>query len=379
MRTTLFVTVALIIALSQVSGGGNGQNSETLGIEKRLFGRMPDGSEVHEYTLQNSAGIKMSVITYGAIMRTLFLPDRNGQQSDVVLGYGDLVGYLENNPYFGSIIGRYGNRIAAGKFSLDGIEYQLATNNFDNHLHGGERGFDKVVWKAKAKEGEEAVALELSYLSRDMEEGYPGNLYVTVTYELTRANDLIISYRATTDKKTIVNLTNHTYFNLNPSHSDILEHQLQLNASRYLPVDETLIPKNLEAVESTPFDFTESKAIGRDIALQDEQLYFGKGYDHCWVIDQTEEKLANAATLYDPETGRKVEVLTDEPGIQFYSGNFLDGTIKGKGGRSYGFRSGLCLETQHFPDSPNRPEFPSTVLEPGAVYTSKTIYRFSRQ
>lgn len=348
-------------------------------IEKRSFGILPDGKKVHEYTLRNSNGMEAAVITYGGIIRTLLVPDKNGKMADVVLGYDDLQGYLLENPYFGSLVGRYGNRIAKGRFSLNGEEYQLATNNDKNHLHGGVIGFDKVLWKAEPLPEEPVATLKLTYFSKDMEEGYPGNLEVSVTYRLTDDNELAIAYQATTDKKTIVNLTSHSYFNLSGQHKDILSHQLKINATTYLPVDETLIPLEITPVAETPFDFTSLKAIGRDIAQEHVQLKNAGGYDHCWVINPSETTMNLAATLFDPASGRKMEIYTTEPGIQFYSGNFLDGSIIGKQDKVYHRRAGLCLETQHFPDSPNRPDFPTTVLNPGEVYQTSTIHKFSVQ
>ncbi|CAE7243193.1 mro [Symbiodinium sp. KB8] len=350
--------------------------SKKSAIEKTSFGKLSNGKEVHEYTLRNKNGMEVSIITYGGIIRSLLVPDKDGRLADVVLGYDDLQGYLDENPYFGAIVGRYGNRIAKGRFYLDGEEYQLATNNGENHLHGGVMGFDKVLWKAVPLKDDAGVALKLTYLSVDMEEGYPGNLDVSVIYRLTEDNELVIEYEATTDKKTILNLTSHSYFNLSGEHSDILSHQLQLNAANYLPVDETLIPGEVSSVADTPFDFTQLKTIGRDIEQEHIQLKNGGGFDHCWILDPSADVLKLAATLTDPRSGRKMEVYTTEPGIQFYSGNFLDGTITGKQDKTYQRRHGLCLETQHFPDSPNRPDFPSTVLSPGEVYQTRTIYKF---
>ncbi|MCA6078704.1 aldose epimerase family protein [Fulvivirga sedimenti] len=345
-------------------------------IESRSFGSLPDGQEIQEYTLRNSSGIEMSVITYGGIIRTLMLPDRNGEMADVVLGYDNIEGYLAQSPYFGAIIGRYGNRIASAKFSLDGVEYQLAANDGSNHLHGGLKGFDKVVWQAEPVETEDAVSLIMTYRSTDMEEGYPGNLDVTVTYTLNNKDELIFDYSATTDKKTVVNLTNHAYYNLTGKEGTILDHELKLNAPEYLPVSASLIPTGVESVSGTPFDFSDYKAIGKDINDENEQISNGGGYDHCWVLYEGEESLNMAASIIEPVSGRRMDVYTSEPGIQFYTGNFLDGTITGKYGINYGYRSGFCLETQHFPDSPNQPEFPSVVLNPGDTYHSQTLTRF---
>ena len=346
-------------------------------ITKQLFGHLPDGRQVDEYVLINRHQMQVSILTYGGIIRSIWVPDQKGELADVVLGYDSLQGYLDNNPYFGAIVGRYGNRIAKGRFSLEGVTYQLATNNIGNHLHGGRVGFDKVLWTAHPKP--EESALSLTYLSQDMEEGYPGNLEVTVTYQLTDENELIISYHATTDQKTIVNLTSHSYFNLTGRSTNILGHQLMIRGSNYLPVDSTLIPKALSPVAGTPFDFSALKWIGRDIDEDHIQLTYGSGFDHCWILDPSKEPMKLAATLYDAVSGRKMDVYTEEPGLQFYSGNFLDGSIHGKMGRVYERRSGLCLETQHFPDSPNRSDFPSTVLEAGETYHTRTIYQFSVQ
>ncbi|MDW3192896.1 MAG: aldose epimerase family protein [Cytophagales bacterium] len=380
MIRTLLLLFACAILIS--CGSSSERNTEevtaheTTRIQQHTFGKMPDGEEVHEYTISNSNGMQVSIITYGGIIRTLLVPDKNGELADVVLGYDSLQGYLDSNPYFGAIVGRYGNRIAKGQFSLDGADYQLATNNLGNHLHGGVIGFDKVLWEATVMQEGAGPVLRMTYLSKDMEEGYPGNLEVTVDYRLTEENELSIEYQATTDKKTIVNLTSHSYFNLS-SAADILSHQLQINAANYLPIDETLIPLDITPVADTPFDFKILKAIGTDINQQDEQLTNGAGYDHCWVLDASDEHMNLAARLYDAQSGRKMEMYTTEPGLQFYSGNFLDGTITGKGSKVYHRRSGLCLETQHFPDSPNRPDFPSTILSPGEVYRTKTVHKFS--
>jgi aldose 1-epimerase len=320
----------------------------------------------------------MKVINYGGIITSLAMPDRHGKMEDIVLGYDSLEDYLTASPYFGALIGRYGNRIAKGKFSLDGKEYTLAVNNGANHLHGGIKGFDKVIWTAQQQHADEGVALRLTYLSKDMEEGYPGNLNVEVVYTLTDRNELKIDYKAATDKKTIVNLTQHTYFNLTAGKQDILSHNLTINADRFLPVDKTLIPTGaLKPVDNTPFDFRKPMMVGKRIGEKDEQLKFGNGYDHCWVLNAAKDGMNNAATLYDSISGREMVVYTTEPGLQFYSGNFLDGSNKGKNNIVYNFRTGLCLETQHFPDSPNKPAFPTVVLNPGETYTSQTVYKFS--
>jgi aldose 1-epimerase len=346
------------------------------------FGTTSTGQETVLYTLQNSRGIRVDIADYGATVVRLLVPDRAGTLGDVVLGFETLASYEKDSPYFGCIVGRYGNRIARGKFVLDGKEYTLATNNTPGgipcHLHGGRRGFDKVVWTATPKVRAGVPALELACTSTDGDEGYPGTLTVTVVYSLSEAGELRIDYRATTDQATPVNLTNHTYFNLRGDGApSILDHVLQLRASHYTPVDAGLIPTGAIApVAGTPFDFTAPHAIGERVNAAHEQIGFGGGYDHNWVLDSRNGALATAAIVREPVSGRTLEVLTTEPGIQFYCGNFLDGTLVGKSGRPYPFRSGFCLETQHYPDSPNQPAFPSTILRPGQTYTSTTIYRF---
>jgi len=348
-------------------------------ITRELFGRMPDGQQVELFTLANAHGLRAKIITYGAIVVSLEVPDRTGALADVVLGYDNLQQYLKDSPYFGAIVGRYGNRIARGRFTLDGAEYRLATNDGRNHLHGGIRGFDKVLWKGEPFKEKQAVGVRLTYLSPDGEEGYPGNLNAIVTYRLTNENELRIDYEATTDKPTIVNLTHHSYFNLAGQGSgDILSHLLQINADRFTPVDSELIPTGeLRSVDGTPLDFRRPTAIGARIGADDQQLRNGRGYDHNFVLNSGGTSLALAATVYQPTSGRVMEVLTTEPGLQFYSGNFLDGHHVGKGGRAYHYRTGFCLEAQHFPDSPNKPHFPSVVLRPGQTYRQTTIYRFS--
>ncbi|HSB09899.1 MAG TPA: aldose epimerase family protein [Blastocatellia bacterium] len=346
-------------------------------IKKQAFGKTASREPVDLYTLLNASGMEVRIMNYGGTVVSLKVPDHSGRLGDVVLGYETLDDYLTNSPYFGSIIGRYGNRIAKGAFSIEGKTYSLPKNNGENTLHGGNKGFDKVVWKAKEIKSKNAVGLSLSYLSRDGEEGFPGNLSVTVVYTLTNNNELKIDYSASTDKTTVVNLTHHSYFNLAGAGS-ILNHELMINASRFTPVDAGLIPTGeLRAVKGTPMDFTQSTAIGERITQSDEQLTLGKGYDHNWVLDARGGKLGLAASVHEPGSGRVMEVYTTEPGLQFYSGNFLDGTITGKGGQVYKQRYGFCLETQHFPDSPNKPGFPSTVLKPGQTYKTTTIYKFS--
>lgn len=367
------------VAISLMSCTTRSGSDQEASVDKEPFGEMPDGTPVDEYTLINKNGIQMKVITYGGIITSLRVPDREGQVEDIVLGYDDLASYLRSSPYFGAIIGRYGNRIAKGKFRLDGKEYQLATNDMGNHLHGGNKGFDKVVWHAEPTEVADGTGLKLTYTSPDMEEGYPGNLDVEVVYELLDDNSLRFEYTATTDKATVINLTNHTYYNLSSMKENILGHELQLNASRYLPVDSTLIPLGIDSVKETPFDFTRPKAIGKDIDVTNTQLTNGKGYDHCWVLDGGEDTLRLAAALYEPKSGRSMKIYTTEPAIQFYSGNFLDGSNVGKNGVPYAYRTGLCLETEHYPDSPNRPDFPNVILRPGERYQTTTVTKFSTQ
>lgn len=333
------------------------------------------------YTLTNKNGVSAKITNYGGIVVSLNVPDKSGQLGDVVLGFDNLEDYRKAHPFFGALAGRYGNRIANGKFSLNGIEYRLAQNDGPNSLHGGLKGFDKVIWKAKPIDTPAGPTLELTYLSQDGEEGYPGNLSVKVVYTLTHDNELRIDYTATTDKDTIVNLTHHSYFNLaGAGKGDILDHELMIKADRFTPVDETLIPTGeLKPVAGTSFDFTRPTKIGLRIDQEDEQLKFGRGYDHNYVLTKADGSLALAARVFEPTSGRVMEVWTTEPGIQFYSGNFLDGSNIGKGGQPYPRRSGFCLETQHFPDSPNHPNFPSTVLKSGETYRSTTIYKFSVQ
>jgi len=382
MRTNLCFTVifATLFFLGSCKTDkketGSTPHADTMStISRKSFGKTADGKEVTEFTLSNKNKVSLSVINYGGIITRLITPDRNGILEDIVLGYDSLAGYLKESPYFGAIVGRYGNRIADGKFSLDGTTYTLAQNNNGQHLHGGLKGFDKVFWNI-----EEAGAnkLKLTYLSKDQEEGYPGNLNVEVTYELTDDNELKIEYAATTDKKTIVNLTQHSYFNLTGNvKRDILEHQLEIYADKFVPVTKVLIPTGeLKNVSGTPFDFTKQSSIGSRIGEKDQQLEVGLGYDHCWVLSET-TPLKHAARAYEPQSGRVVDVYTSEPGIQFYSGNFLDGSITGKSGVVYKHRFGFCMETEHFPDSPNQKNFPSTELKPGETYRSQTIYKFS--
>jgi len=347
------------------------------------FGKTADGTAVEVFTLTNSKGIKLRAMTYGAIVLSLETPDRDGKLADIVLGYSTLDEYLKDTPYFGAIVGRYGNRIANGKFSLDGKDYTLATNNEPGgikcSLHGGLKGFDKVVWKGEGLvEKDGSLGVRFTYLSKDGEEGYPGNLSLSVTYLLTNKNEWKIQYSATTDKATPVNVTQHSYFNLKgEGNGDILGHQLMLVAKKYTPVTAGLIPTGrIVAVAGTPFDFTKPTAIGERVKSEDEQMKFGGGYDHNWVLDNQDGTLALAARVYEPTTGRTMEVLTTEPGVQFYCGNFLDGKLTGKSCKNYQFRNGFCLETQHYPDSPNQPTFPGTILRPGKTLKSTTVFRF---
>ncbi|MHC4961034.1 MAG: aldose epimerase family protein [Planctomycetota bacterium] len=345
--------------------------------------KVMDFGSIKLYELKNASDTEVKVTNFGAIVTSIKVADRNGKFDDIALGYNCVEDYINavDKPYFGAIVGRYGNRIAKGKFTLGGQTYTLATNNGDNHLHGGVIGFDKVVWSATPISGEGFTGVELTYLAKDQEEGYPGNLDIKVTYKLNDDNELSIEYDAVTDKATPVNLTNHTYFNLKgEGNGTILDHKLMINADDYTPVNETLIPiGKIESVKDTPFDFTTPKAIGRDIGQENLQLKFGGGYDHNFVLNKSNpvDGMTLAATVHEPTSGRFMEVLTEEPGAQFYCGNFLDGRLKGKAGKPYVYRGGFCLETQHYPDSPNQPDFPSTFLRPGQTYKTKTIYRFS--
>ena len=346
-------------------------------LTRAEFGKTLDGAPVQIYTFTNKNGLEARITNYGGIVVSLQAPDRKGAMADVILGFDTLHDYLTSpSPYFGALVGRYGNRIGHARFSLDGVEYKLAANNGQNSLHGGVHGFNKAVWTPRElPDG----GLELTYLSKDGEEGYPGNLKVTVIYRLTDANELKIDYAATTDKETVLNLTNHAYFNLKGAgNGDILGHVVTLNAGRFTPVDAGLIPTGeLRDVSGTPFDFRKATAVGARIEQNDEQLKLGKGYDHNWVLNQNGVAPGLAARVEEPSSGRVLEAFTDQPGVQFYTGNSLDGSIKGKGGKPFGRFSGLCLETQHFPDSPNKPAFPSTVLKPGQVFHSTTIYKFT--
>jgi len=349
-------------------------------IRKESFGKTPDGP-VDLYTITNAKGVELRVTNYGGIIVSLRLPDKNGSPADIVLGYDNLDGYLKNPAYFGAIVGRYANRIANGKFTVDGIEYHLAKNNGPNSLHGGLKGFDKVIWRAEPFTDQQGSGLILSFASKDGEEGYPGNLKTKVTYTLTDQNELKIDYEATTDEATPLNLTSHSYFNLSgEGNGDILKHELTLNADRFTPVDQTEIPTgDLRSVNGTPMDFTKSTLVGARINDNYEQLLIGHGYDHNFVLNRKGDGLQLAASVRDPRTGRVLEVYTTEPGVQLYTGNFLDGTITGKQSHVYNKHAALCLETQHFPDSPNHANFPSAILQPGQRYRSSTVYKFLAQ
>ena len=345
-------------------------------VTRAPYGTTADGTAVEVFTLTNANGLELRAITYGGIITSLKVPDRTGAMGDIVLGFDSLDGYLKDHPFFGAIIGRYGNRIAKGRFLIDGHDYTLATNNGPNHLHGGPRGFDKQVWSAEILPSRNTVAFRRT--SADGEEGYPGNLVVEVVYALTDENQLIVNYRYSTDRATPVNLTQHSYFNLAGEGSgDILGHWLMLNADRYTPVDGTLIPTGeLASVEGTPFDFRQPAPIGARIDQPHPQIKNGQGYDHNWVLNKKGNELSLAARVTEPTSGRTLEIMTTEPGVQFYAGNFLDGKLTGKSGRPYPRRSGFCLETQHYPDSPNQPNFPSTIARPGQEYRTRTVFAF---
>jgi aldose 1-epimerase len=375
IRKLFFIILSLIFILIGCSEEGK----STMKIEKKTFGLIEEGISAELYTLTNSNGASMSVTNYGGIITELKMPDKNGKISDIVLGYDKVEDYIRETPYFGATIGRYGNRIANGKFSLGQEEYTLAKNNDPNHLHGGVNGFDKVVWDLEPFQKENELGVIMKYLSKDGEEGYPGNLDVTVTYTLNNANELIVDYLATTDRPTICNLTNHTYFNLKDAGaSSILDHELQIIADRYTPIDPTSIPLGeIAPVKDTPFDFTTGKKIGRDIYEENEQLKNGIGYDHNFVLNGKKGAMRLAAKVYEETSGRVLEIFTEEPGIQFYCGNFLDGSLTGKNGTIYNQRNGFCLETQHYPDSPNQPNWPSTILNPGETYKTSTVHKFS--
>lgn len=376
MRYSKHLFCLLAVTLTLMGCSGAGVKNANSGIKRSVFGKMPDGQEINLYTLTNSKGMQVGITNYGARIVSIIVPGRDGKKADVVLGFNNLEGYLGKDPFFGAIVGRYGNRIAKGEFKLDGVEYHLPINDGPNSLHGGTKGFDKQVWNAQEVDGN---AVALTYLSKDGEEGYPGNLSVKVVYTLDNNDELRIDYTATTDKDTVLNLTNHSYFNLAGEGSgSILDEVMMINASRFTPIDSTMIPTGeLRSVEGTPFDFRKPTPIGARINKDNQQLKFARGYDDNFVLDRKGPGLELAARAYDPKSGRVLEVLTTQPGVQFYTGNFLDGTIHGKGGKAYDYRSAFCLETQHFPDSPNHPQFPSTELKPGQTYHETTIFKFS--
>jgi aldose 1-epimerase len=374
--TALLISGGVILAscnnATTKEGEGNAQDSVSAAVSGPVSFGQADGQEVLQYTLKNASGMEVKILNYGGIITDIITPDKQGQKGNVVLSYDSLSGYLQKgNPYFGALVGRYANRIANAKFKLDGKEYTLAANDHGNTLHGGLKGFDKVVWTATPS-GD--TSLQLVYNSKDGEEGYPGNLVATVVYTVTPDNGLQISYKATTDKPTVLNLTNHSYFNLSAGKdSTILGHELTLKASRYTPVNDKLIPTGkLDPVKGTPMDFTAAKKVGAEIDK------VKGGYDHNFVLDKTEGQLENIGSVYDPTSGRVMDIYTTQPGIQFYTGNFLDGTLTTtRNGQKYGQHAALCLETQHFPDSPNQPSFPSVVLKPGETYAQTTVYKFS--
>ncbi|MEK9612701.1 MAG: aldose epimerase family protein [Flavobacteriaceae bacterium] len=378
MNKTLILGVLFSIAWM----GCQFSDVKKVNIEKTTFGVTKDKKSVEKYRLSNINGMAVEIITYGGIITSIQVPNREGKETEVTLGFNSLNDYEEGSPYFGALVGRYANRIAGGAFRLDGIDYTLAQNNGANHLHGGIQGFDKVIWDAEAKKSKDQVELKLFRLSPDGEEGYPGDLQVEVTYTLTQDNEIVVDYFATTSQKTIINLTQHTYFNLsgNPT-SSILDHKLKLNADAYLPVDKTLIPLGeIHSVKDTPFDFRAFKLIGKDIDDKEEQIKRGLGYDHCWVVNNPNTGVREVASAQHPDSGIVLDIASDQPGVQFYSGNFLDGTLPARSDdQFYNYRSGFCLETQHFPDSPNQPEFPSVVLLPGQNYKTQTVFRFSTQ
>lgn len=369
----VFFIIAVLFLITSCSTNGNSQM-----IEKSSFGKLSDGREVSLFTLKNTSGSEARIINYGAILTHLFINNKDGKTEDIVLGYDSIKGYEKDNSFLGATVGRYGNRIDEGKFTLGGKEYQLDVNSGGNHLHGGSKGFYKVMWDAEPKETLDGPSVVLSYVSPDGEMGYPGEVNITITYTLTNDNELKIEYEATTDKPTILNPTHHSYFNLSGDFTKkILDHRLQIDADKFTPVDENLIPTGeLAEVADTPMDFRTPKSIGEDIEADYKQLEIAGGYDHNWVLNNYTSDVRKVAELYEPASGRVMEVITDQPGIQFYSGNFLDGSITGKNGIKYEYRTALCLETQFFPDSPNHPEFPSTVLNPGEKYRQTTIYKF---
>lgn len=389
MRTNTLYAIAAGVLWFSSAGCSSGEKSASktqedspkpmASSESKPFGKFSDGAPATLYVLKNGKGMEATLTNYGATLVSLRVPDRAGKYTDVITGFDSVEGFLGNHPYFGAIIGRYGNRIGNARFTLDGTGYKLAKNNGENTLHGGVRGFDKVRWQTSQTAPPASNSVSFEYVSKDGEEGFPGTLTAVVNYSLTDDNEVVISYSARTDKNTVVNLTNHAYFNLKgQGEGDILEHEVLIHADNFTPVDKGLIPTGkIQSVKNTPFDFTKATAIGARIKDPSEQLKFGGGYDHNFVLNGQAGQMRIAAEVYEPSTGRVMQVHTTEPGLQFYTGNFLDGSITGKGGKVYGHRSAFCMETQHFPDSPNQPAFPSTVLKPGEVYSTKTAYRFS--
>jgi aldose 1-epimerase len=375
----LFVLLLFVVSAALAQEGAMAKGK--LQVRKETFGKTADGKPVDLYTLTNSNGLEVRAMTYGGIIVSMRVPDRKGKTADVVLGHDNFDGYLVNPPYFGAIVGRYANRIANGTFTLDAVKYTLPKNDGQNTLHGGLIGFNKVIWEAKEFENAKGVGVAFNYLSKDGEEGFPGNLKVKVSYTLTNENQLIIDYEASTDKATPLNLTQHTYFNLaGEGNGDILGHEVMLNADRFTPADKTLIPTGeIRPVKGTPLDFTTPTTIGSRINDTYEQLVIGHGYDHNFVIKRKDNSLTLGARAREPNSGRVLEVYTTEPAVQLYSGNFLDGTLVGKQGHAYKKRDGFCLETQHFPDSPNHPDFPSTILRPGTTFRSQTVFKFSAE
>jgi len=373
------ILLLLILCAVALAGCAGETGSASRQVSRHPWGKARDGTAVELFTFRNASGGEVKISNYGGLVTSIKVPDRNGKMGDVALGYDNLEDYIKDSPFFGAMVGRYGNRIAKGKFTLDGKEYILAINNGPNALHGGKIGFDKVVWTPKIRMTPEGQGLELHYVSKDGEEGYPGTLDVTAVYTWSDDNALKLEYTATTDKDTVVNLTQHSYFNLSCK-GDILGHVVMINADKFTPVDSTLIPTGeLRPVEGTPLDFRKPTPIGARIGQDDEQIKFGGGYDHNFVINKPMGELGLMARVLDPTTGRVLEVLSSEPGLQFYSGNFLDGHLKGKGGWVYQKRNAFCMEPQHYPDSPNKPEFPPVVLKPGETYKNTIIFKFSAE
>lgn len=378
----IFICVLMAVQVftlspSKAHAQSSGKSYDKMKVEQKPFGRIPDGREVILYTLTNANGLRARIINYGTILVSLEVPDRDGNLDDITLGFDKIDSYLQKNPLFGAIVGRYANRIANARITIDGVQYQLTANSGKNHIHGGrEKRFDKVVWKGSRFQNDKEVGVQFNYLSKDGDEGFPGNLDCTVTYSLTNNNELIISYKATTDKPTIVNLTNHSYFNLaGAGNGDILGHKIMINADYFTPPGEALIPTGeILNVKDTPLDFTEPKTIGSRI----EQLTQTRGYDHNYVLKNSDGSLVLAARVHEPKSGRVMEVRTTEPGMQFYTANGMK-EIKGKDGKIYQRHYGFCLETQHFPDSPNKPHFPSVILRPGETYSTQTVFKFSTQ